>query len=1156
MKRSISLRAKTIVFTIALAFVPLLLLAVALLGISYNAKRADVLEQQRAMAAQLASRVGSTLSEMQRALDMIGWTSNWQALDASSRSLLIDNLYKYRMLASVQGGFGEYDEVALFDSDAQPVAGHTTIRMEPLASLAEEVRATAFDVVMRGEAYHGLVYISQATFPTLDIAVPARDLPGRITGVLWGAINLDQALWPVIAAPGVPTETLVYLLDEQGYLVLRNDDHTVKREEPLSTLAPFQAVSRGSAQGLQTYQGLQGLQVVGAWQPVEGLGWTLVIETPTQLAFADVRRLLTPAALLSLITIAAAVVAGVLVSGSLTGPIEALRRGAEIVGAGNLSHVIDVRGRDEIGSLAQTFNRMAANLRNSQAELERWGHDLEDRIEERTRALAEASERMRRRAVQLQTSAEVARAVASERDLGQLLSLVTRLISDRFGWYHVGIFLADEQGEYAVLEAANSEGGQRMLARSHKLKIGEVGIVGSVTRSGESLIALDVGASPHYFDTPELRGTRSEMALPLKVGERIIGALDVQSKEAAAYDDEDATAMSILADQVAIAIETARLFEQTQRALEEVRALHRRYVQREWARRTARKRDLAFEYRRRGTPSLVDASLPEIEMALARGEIVTVADYATLLEELDADLDVLGKGTESVENLPERHLPKAALAAPIKVRDQVIGVLDLQETDGTRQWTDDDVALVRAIGDQVGQALETARLFEETSRRAEQMATLNRIGLNLVSGLELERVLQSLYEQCRQVLATDAFYVALTSDGGQQVEFPFSTGLGSPIHVEPLDMARGSAEYRFRAGGLAARVIRSGQLLHVPDTQAVPEQAVHEGESGSLPQGLWGGDWPNRSYLGVPLTARGQVIGALSIESREPRAYGEEDVELLATIATQASIAIENARAYERLMETADELRELDRLKMQFLANMSHELRTPLNSIIGFARVILKGIDGPLTELQATDLTSIYNSGQHLLGLINSILDMSKIEAGKMDLAFEEVDLTAVINGAMSVANALVKDRPIQLLSVVPDDLPAVWADEQRVRQVLLNLLSNAAKFTEEGQIALQAKAGPDLVTISVSDTGIGIDPKAQKRIFVAFQQVDGSTTRRVEGTGLGLAISRNFVELHGGKIWVESQVGKGSTFYFTLPIYRALAAAEGAEREFRLEPW
>jgi len=185
MRRSLSLRAKTVAFTVALAFGPLLLLATALLAISYDAKLSDVLEQQRAMATQLASRVSSTLSEMQRALDMVGWTSNWEALDGSSRVLLIDNLYKYRMLASVQGGFGEFDGVALFDGDAQPVAGHTTIRMEPLAALADEVRATAFDVVMRGDAYRGPVYISQATFPPLDVAVPARDLPGRITGVLW-----------------------------------------------------------------------------------------------------------------------------------------------------------------------------------------------------------------------------------------------------------------------------------------------------------------------------------------------------------------------------------------------------------------------------------------------------------------------------------------------------------------------------------------------------------------------------------------------------------------------------------------------------------------------------------------------------------------------------------------------------------------------------------------------------------------------------------------------------------------------------------------------------------------------------------------------------------------------------------------------------------
>jgi signal transduction histidine kinase/ActR/RegA family two-component response regulator len=297
------------------------------------------------------------------------------------------------------------------------------------------------------------------------------------------------------------------------------------------------------------------------------------------------------------------------------------------------------------------------------------------------------------------------------------------------------------------------------------------------------------------------------------------------------------------------------------------------------------------------------------------------------------------------------------------------------------------------------------------------------------------------------------------------------------------------------------------------------------------------------SYLGIPLLFRERVFGVMSVQSHEPGAYSQEDIDLLNTIATQTSIAIQNARAYERLRETAAELREVDRLKTQFLANMSHELRTPLNSIIGFSRVMLKGIDGPLTDLQEADLHSIYNSGQHLLSLINSILDMSKIEAGKMDLSFERVELGAIFEAALGTTRALVKDRPIELFSSVPHGLPAVWADSQRVRQILINLFSNAAKFTQEGKIVLLAKAGAEFVTITVADTGIGIEPEAQRRLFIPFQQVDASTKRRAGGTGLGLAISRSFVEMHGGKIWVASRPGKGSAFSFTLPIYEVVAA-------------
>jgi signal transduction histidine kinase/CheY-like chemotaxis protein len=289
----------------------------------------------------------------------------------------------------------------------------------------------------------------------------------------------------------------------------------------------------------------------------------------------------------------------------------------------------------------------------------------------------------------------------------------------------------------------------------------------------------------------------------------------------------------------------------------------------------------------------------------------------------------------------------------------------------------------------------------------------------------------------------------------------------------------------------------------------------------------------------VPILVRGELIGSLEIDSvGKERTFTEPELDFCLALANQAAITIDNMRTFEEQKETAERLREMDKLKTQFLANMSHELRTPLNSIIGFSRVILKGIDGPLTAMQQTDLTAIYNSGQHLLGLINDILDLSKIEAGKMELSFDEVDLKPIIKGVMSSAVGLVKGKPIELDQHVPDDLPIIWVDGTRVRQVLLNLVANATKFTEEGKITLSASYDDEWVTICVTDTGIGVPQEKMGSIFEEFTQVDGSTTRSAGGTGLGLPISRHFVEMHGGKITVESQLGVGSVFTVTLPIH------------------
>jgi signal transduction histidine kinase len=288
------------------------------------------------------------------------------------------------------------------------------------------------------------------------------------------------------------------------------------------------------------------------------------------------------------------------------------------------------------------------------------------------------------------------------------------------------------------------------------------------------------------------------------------------------------------------------------------------------------------------------------------------------------------------------------------------------------------------------------------------------------------------------------------------------------------------------------------------------------------------------------------VIGALTAQSREANAFHTEDVEVLQTLADQLAVAIDNASLFNEVQTANVQLRQMDSLKTQFLANMSHELRTPLNSIIGFSRLMLKGIDGPVTTEQVEDLSSIHTSGQHLLRLINDILDMSKIEAGKMALAFSKVNLEEIGSTVISSVEPLLEGKPVEIVLNIEAGLPEIDADAIKVRQVMINLLSNAVKFTERGAITLSMRQHDDEnVLVTVQDSGKGIAKDDYDALFRPFEQLDASPTREIGGTGLGLPISRNLVVLHGGDLWVESELGVGSTFYMTLPIFQTESVVE-----------
>ncbi|MGC9397594.1 MAG: ATP-binding protein [Anaerolineae bacterium] len=291
------------------------------------------------------------------------------------------------------------------------------------------------------------------------------------------------------------------------------------------------------------------------------------------------------------------------------------------------------------------------------------------------------------------------------------------------------------------------------------------------------------------------------------------------------------------------------------------------------------------------------------------------------------------------------------------------------------------------------------------------------------------------------------------------------------------------------------------------------------------------------SHISVPLRMEEQVLGVMAILSTGHEDAPEDNLETLLHLANQIAIALENARAYERERRAAQQLEEAEAFKSRFMANMSHALREPLNSIIGFSRLMLKGLDGELSEQQAEDVARIYQNSQHLLALINDILTITQIQAGLMALQRQSVDLMEVVDSVLPTADALVRGKDIALVKEIEAELPCVYADPVRLRQVLVRLLSNAAQFTEKGEITLRAWSDDEMAYVSVQDTGIGIPEQERARIFARFEKGSGGD-RHSSGVGLGLALSKEFVEMHGGQIWVESEVGVGSQFIFSIPLY------------------
>jgi signal transduction histidine kinase/putative methionine-R-sulfoxide reductase with GAF domain len=484
--------------------------------------------------------------------------------------------------------------------------------------------------------------------------------------------------------------------------------------------------------------------------------------------------------------------------------------------------------------------------------------------------------------------------------------------------------------------------------------------------------------------------------------------------------------------------------------------------------------------------------------------------------DLQAETEEFPVGSRAARQLGFRTV----LSVPL-LRDGVaIGMIHLRRTE-VQPFSDKQIKLLQTFADQAVIAIENVRLFNEAKEALEQQtATADILRVISSSPTDLQPVLDAVVKSAARFCgAPDASVFQL--DG---------RNLRADAHHGPVSQPTGFL-VPVVPGSVAGRSVLERQAVGVTDLQVETEE-FPEGSALARQTG-------QRATLSVPLLREGVPIGAILLRRVEADPFTAKQIDLLGTFADQAVIAIENVRLFKELEAANRELSAASQHKSEFLANMSHELRTPLNAIIGFSEVLSERMFGELNEKQEEYLKDIHASGQHLLSLINDILDLSKIEAGRMELELADFDLPTAIDNALTLVRERAGRRGIALHLSVDERLGPMRADERKIRQVVLNVLSNAIKFTPEGgRIEVAAVPRDEFVEVSVSDTGIGIAPEDQEAVFEEFRQV-GTAAKKVEGTGLGLALSRKFIELHGGRIWVQSQLGVGSTFTFTIPVCR-----------------
>ena len=1051
-------------------------------------------------------------------------------------------------------------EILAIDAKGRPQVYLSRFRVVPSPDERDFSKTASLIQAKQGITFFGAVNFAEASEPSMTIAVPIEQFPGDVIGALEAQVDLRQ-IWDVVRDIKFSDAGYAYIVSRAGDLIAHSDPGLVLQRSRIAHLpqvsAAFQPNPMVPIPKTQLGRDINGKEVLSSFVFLPNLDWAVFVEQPLSEAYRALYGSILRTSTLLMIGLGISLVASGYVAKRVVRPIEILRSGVERISKGDLAHHIDIKTGDEIEILADEFNKMVGELNKSYGV-------LEEKVQQRTKELSALF--------------DITTAANHSLEINGVLIAVTKRIKETFQFDTARIYLFGDSTEELHLRA---EFGDPL--ESPKVFRKGRGLLGCAAQSREAIFFEDIQSDKRYENLSLSKankeaGYRSLGYFPILVAGKTLGCLVYNGRRPRKLTADEVQLLRSMCDQIGVAINNINLFEEVKEKTSELEAANLNLV--ESLDQQTGITDILRVMARSATnlqPLLDSIIVNAVTLAYANAGVMRLYDDTGSLRLVASHTN---GGSKTPPDSPDFHEitlrpDEESVTArsiherkPVHVQDgrnerrdcepvdetashTVLAVPMLREgvpigtivifRDTVEPFTDRQVALVTTFADQAVIAIENVRLMQELQTRSDDLAQsvkklegLNDVSQAVSSTLDLQTVLSSIVSHA---------VVLSGADVGTICEYR-------------EDSRKFLMQANYQLNDELIRVIEEGRF---PFEQTVLGRAVSMHQPIQVPDILMDGNYSLvsmvhgmgvRAVLGVPLMHDNKVLGALVVGRNSPGEFPKETVDLLLTFSSQSVLSIQNARLFRDMAEQRQELeianqrlKDLDKLKSDFVSNVSHELRTPLTAVEVLLDNILDGITGPLNEQQTRYIVGVKDSADRLARLIDDLLDLSVIEAGRVDLKLSPVPLASLLCVITDTLRPMAEEKSIRFDAGNVDDKLIAWADRDKATQVLTNLISNAIKFTPAGgaiKVSIQSQ-DPGWLQISISDTGPGIAPEQTTKIFDEFYQLRQPGEKKAGGVGLGLAISKKLVEMHGGKIWVCSELGKGSSFFFTLPSERAL---------------